>query len=62
MVTITKAPLVIALAHTVVGMRFRLQTLRVTQLVSVHRKMPKEVNKGFARQPSYLRGRGSKPP
>jgi hypothetical protein len=47
--------------HIVVGMRFRPQTLKVTQLVSVHGEMPKEVNKVFAKQPSYLGGGGSRP-
>jgi hypothetical protein len=55
MVTVTEAPFVTAPAHTVVNMRSRPYTLRVTQLVNVHRKMPKEG------QPSYLGGGGSRP-
>ncbi len=49
MVIVTEIPFVTTPTHSVVGMRFRPQTLRVTQLVSVHREMPKEVNKVFAR-------------
>ncbi len=62
MVTVIEAPFLTARTHTIVGMKFKPQTLRVTQLVSVHREMPKELNKVFARQPSYLGGRGSRPP
>jgi hypothetical protein len=62
MVTVTEVLFVIAPAHIIVSMRFRPQTLRVTQPVSVHREMPKKLNKVFTRQPSYPRGRGSKPP
>jgi hypothetical protein len=53
MVIVTEAPFVTTPTHTVVGMRFRPQTLRVIQHVSVHREVPKELNKVFARQPSY---------
>jgi hypothetical protein len=49
MVAIIEVPFVTTPTHTVVGMRFRPQTLRVTQLVNVHREMPKEVNNFFAR-------------
>jgi hypothetical protein len=52
MVTIVEATFVITLAHTIVGMKSRPHTLRGTKLVSVHTKMPKEVNKIFAGQPS----------
>jgi hypothetical protein len=61
MVIVTEVPFVTAPAHTIVGMRSKPQTLWVTQLVSVHKKMPKKVNKVFARQPSYLGGGGSRP-
>jgi hypothetical protein len=61
MVIVIEAPFVIAPTHNVVGMRFRPQILGVIQLVTVHRKMPKELNKVFATQPSYPRGRGSRP-
>ncbi len=61
MVTFTEILFVTTLAHTFVGMRSGPQTLKVTQLVSVHREMPKEVNKVFARQPSYPWGGGSRP-
>jgi hypothetical protein len=47
MVTVIEAPFIIAPAHTIVGMRFRPQTLKVTQLVNVHREMPKKLNKVF---------------
>jgi hypothetical protein len=53
MVTVIEILFVTTLAHTLAGMRSRPQTLKVTQLVSVHREMPKEVNKIFTRQPSY---------
>jgi len=62
MVIVTKAPFVITPTHIVVSMRSKPQTLKVTQLVSVHRKMPKKVNKVFARQPLYLGGGRSRPP
>ncbi len=61
MVIITKAPFVIALARTIVSMRFKPQTPRETQLVSVHIEMLREVNKIFVRQPLDPRGRGSDP-
>jgi len=51
MVIVTKAPFVTAPAHIIIGMRSKPQTLKVTQLVNVNRKMPKKVNKVFARQP-----------
>ncbi len=59
---VIKAPFVITPAHIVVGMRFRPQTPRETKLVSVHTNMPKEVDRIFVGQPSYLRGGGSGPP
>ncbi len=43
-------------------MRFRPQTPKGTNLVSMHIEMPREVNMIFARQPSDLRGGGSGPP
>jgi hypothetical protein len=57
-----EAPFVIAPTYIVVGMRFRPQILGVTQLVTVDRKMPKELNKVFVKQPSYPRGGSSRPP
>jgi hypothetical protein len=53
MVTVIEVPFVTTPTHIVVGMRSRPQILRVTQLVSVHREMPKKVNKVFVKQPSY---------
>jgi len=47
MVIVTEIPFVTTPTHTIAGMRSRTQTPRGTQLVSVHRKMPKEVNKVF---------------
>jgi hypothetical protein len=58
MVTVIQSPFVIAPTHNVVGMKSKPQTLRVTQFVNVHRKMPKEVNKVFIKQPSYPGGGG----
>jgi hypothetical protein len=58
MVIVTQSPFVITPAHNVVGMKSKPQTLRVTQLVNVHREMPKKVNKVFTKQPSYPRGGG----
>jgi hypothetical protein len=48
MVIIIEAPFITTPAHNVVSMRFRPQTPRETQLVSVHTKMPKEVDMIFA--------------
>jgi hypothetical protein len=50
MVIVTSTPFVIALAHIIVSMRSRPHTPRET-LLSVHIKMPKEVDKIFTRQP-----------
>jgi hypothetical protein len=61
MVTIIEVPFVTRPTHIVVGMRSKPQTLRVTQLVSVHREIPKNVNKVFAKQPSCPGGGGSRP-
>jgi hypothetical protein len=61
MVIITKTPFVTALAHIIVGMKTKPQTLRETKLVSVHTKMPREVDKIFVKQPLDPRRRGSNP-
>ncbi len=50
MVTFIKAPFVITLTHTIVGIKSRPQTPRGTELINVHTKMPKNMNKVFARQ------------
>jgi hypothetical protein len=57
MVIITEAPFVIGLAHTIVGMKSKPQTPRGIDLMSMHTKMPKKMNKVFVRHPSNL-GRG----
>jgi hypothetical protein len=62
MVTVIKAPFVIALTRTIVGIKSRPQTPRGTELVNVHTKMPKDVNKVFAKQHQTQRKGGSRPP
>jgi hypothetical protein len=61
MVIVIEAPFVITLAHIVVGMRFRPQIPRETELVSVHTKMPRKVDRIFVRQPLDPGGGGSDP-
>ncbi len=62
MVTVTEAPFVTTPAHIVVSMRSRPQTPRETQLVSVHTKMPREVDTIFVGQPLDLGRRSLEPP
>ncbi len=61
MVTITKAPFITTPARTIVGMRSRPWTPRGIDLVSMHTKMPRKVNKIFVRHPSNTKGVGSRP-
>jgi len=61
MVIIIEDPFVTTLIHIVVNMRSGPHILRETQLVSVHTKMPKEVDMIFARHPLDPR-RGSLDP
>ncbi len=62
MVTIIETPFTTTPTHIIVGMRSKPQTLKGTDLTSMHTKMPKEVDKIFVGQPSNL-GRGtSRPP
>jgi len=44
MVIVTKAPFITTSTHTIVGMKFKPQTLRGINLVSMHIEMPKEVD------------------
>jgi hypothetical protein len=50
MIIITEAPFILAPIHTIVGVKSRPQNPRGKKLVSVHEKMPKDVNKVFAGQ------------
>jgi hypothetical protein len=60
MVRVIEAPFTTALAHTIPGMKFRPQTLKGTNLVSMHTEMPKEVDMIFVRKPlNPGGGRGS---
>ncbi len=52
MIIVIEVPFVSTPVHTVVGMRFKPQTLKGTKLVSVHAKMPREVNNIFTNQSS----------
>jgi hypothetical protein len=52
MVIVTEVPFVTTPTYIVIGMRSKPQTPRGTQLVNVHREMPKEVNKVFVGHPS----------
>ncbi len=45
MVIVIEAPFVITPAHTVIGMKSKLQTPRETKHVNVHIKIPREVDK-----------------
>jgi hypothetical protein len=47
MVIVTKTSFTTTPAHTIVGMKFRPQTPRGTNLVIMHTVMPKEVEKIF---------------
>jgi hypothetical protein len=51
MTIITKVPFVLASIHTFVNIKFRPQNPRGIELVNVHEKMPKEVNRVFVSQP-----------
>ncbi len=59
MVTIIEAPFITTLAHTIPSMKFRPQTLRGTNLVSMHTEMPKEVDMIFVGKPLNPGGGGS---
>jgi hypothetical protein len=48
MVIVTKVPFLTTLIHIVINMKSRPQTLKETQLVSVHTKMCREVDRIFA--------------
>jgi hypothetical protein len=61
MTIITKVPFVSALVHIVVNIKFRPQNPRGIDFVSVHEKMPKEVNNFFVNWPLDLGGGGSDP-
>jgi len=50
MVIVTEISVITSLAHIVVTMRSRPQTLKETQLVSVHTEMPREVDMIFVGQ------------
>ncbi len=62
MVIVNEVFFLITLAHTNVVMRSKPHTPRGTDLVNMHIKMTKEVDRIFVGQPSYLRGGGSGPP
>ncbi len=50
MIIITEAPFVLTPIHTIVSIKSRPQTPKGIKLVSVHEKMPKDVNKVFTGQ------------
>ncbi len=60
MVIVAKVPFITTPARTIVSMKSRPQTPRGTDLMSMHTKMPKKVNKIFVRHPSNPRGGGSR--
>jgi hypothetical protein len=60
MVIITKAPFITMPACTIVGMRSRPHTPRGIDLVSMHTKMPRKVNKIFVGHTSNPKGGESK--
>jgi hypothetical protein len=62
MVIVIEAPFGTTPSHIIVGMRTKPQTIKETKLVSVHTKMPREVDKIFVKQPLDLGGRGPRPP
>jgi hypothetical protein len=51
MVTVIEAPFVTTPAHIVISMKSKPKIIRETQLVNVHTKMPREVNKVFVGKP-----------
>jgi hypothetical protein len=61
MVIVTEVPYVITPTCVVANMRSKPQTLRETQLVSVHARMPREVDNFFVKQPLDLKGGRSNP-
>jgi len=62
MVIVIEALFTITPAHTIVGMRFKPQTPRGINLVSMHIEMPRGLDKIFAKQPLDPGGGGSRPP
>ncbi len=62
MITVTKAPFVSTLVHTVVGIKSKPQTPKGTKFMILHEDMPREVDTIFANWPSDPGGRGSNPP
>jgi hypothetical protein len=62
MVTVIEAPFITTPTHVIVSMRFKPQIPRGIDLVSMHTKMPKKVDKTFAKQPLNPRGGRSGPP
>jgi hypothetical protein len=62
MVIVIEVPFTTTLSHTIPSMRSKPQTLRETNLVNMHTKMPREVDKIFARQPLDPGGGRSGPP
>ncbi len=62
MVIVTEAPFTTSPTHTITGMRSMPQTPRETNLVNMHIKMHREVDKIFAGHPLDPRGKGSRPP
>jgi hypothetical protein len=62
MVIVNETPFITTLTHIVVGMKSKPHLPRGTKFVSVHTKMPREVNKVFVCQPLDPRGGESSPP
>jgi len=52
MIIVIEVPFVSTPIHTIVGMKFKPQTLMGIKFVSVHAKMPREVDNFFTNQPS----------
>ncbi len=56
MITVTEAPFTITPTHTITSVKSKPQTPRGINLVSMHTKMPRKVDKFFVGQPSNLGG------
>jgi hypothetical protein len=61
-VIVTEVSFVTTPTHIIVGVKSKPQIPREIKLINVHTKMPKKVDKIFARQPLDPRGGGSDPP